>query len=183
VYVTSGNDTEIRQTLDAAVALVNALDEDADLDVRAILEEHRFTRAAAAPDAAIQRLRIRIGALAPRLTSLAVGDADDCVDWLNAELAEIAIAPSLTEHDGAALHIHWTPSSAKFDEQVIADVLMALTQELCDSGTERFGACAAIDCDRLFYDGTRNRSRRFCSDARCASRTHTADHRKRQRTT
>ena len=38
-------------------------------------------------------------------------------------------------------------------------------------------------CDHLFYDATRNGSRRFCSDPRCASRTHTADHRARQRAT
>ncbi|MEO6571207.1 MAG: CGNR zinc finger domain-containing protein [Ilumatobacteraceae bacterium] len=31
----------------------------------------------------------------------------------------------------------------------------------------------------MFYDATKNRSRRFCSDPRCASRTHTAAHRAR----
>ncbi|MGL4297698.1 MAG: CGNR zinc finger domain-containing protein, partial [Candidatus Neomicrothrix subdominans] len=48
-------------------------------------------------------------------------------------------------------------------------------------GTARFGQCDASGCDWLFYDATRNRSRRFCSDPRCASRTHTADHRARRR--
>ena len=67
-----------------------------------------------------------------------------------------------------------------FDDQVMADFLMALANELCDNGTKRFGRCAADDCDRLFYDTSRNGSRRFCSDPRCASRTHTADHRKRK---
>ena len=86
-------------------------------------------------------------------------------------------------HDGAPLHIHWTPSTATFDDQVIADILMALAQEVCDHGTTRFGRCAATDCDHLYYDATRNGSRRFCSDPRCASRTHTADHRARRRNT
>lgn len=180
MHVTSGNDTEIRETLEAAVDLVNAI-ADGELDSRTILDGHHFTRALIAPDAAIGRLDDRMRSLAPRLTSLADTDADHSVDWVNAELAELEIAPALTEHDGAALHIHWTPTSAKFDDQVIADVLMALTQELCDNGTQRFGVCGAADCDHLFYDGTRNGSRRFCSDPRCASRTHTADHRKRRR--
>jgi predicted RNA-binding Zn ribbon-like protein len=180
VYVTSGNDTEIRLTLEAAVDFVNALDGDR-FDARAVLEQHGFVRASVAPTAAIRRVESRMSEIAPRLASLADGDDDRCVEWVNAELAEIAIAPSLTEHDGAALHIHWTPASARFDDQVIADVLMALAQELCDNGTSRFGRCAANDCEHLFYDATRNRSRRFCNDARCASRTHTADHRQRRR--
>jgi predicted RNA-binding Zn ribbon-like protein len=186
VYVTSGNDDEIRQTLEAVVDFVNAI-EDADalgvsLETQQLLEEHNFSRAATAPAAAVRRLEERMRDLAPRIRSLAITGPDDSVGWINAELAEIEIAPSLTEHDGDPLHIHWTPSSAKFDDQVIADVLMALTQELADTGTTRFGRCAASDCGHLFYDSTRNGSRRFCNDARCASRTHTADHRKRQRT-
>src|SRR6056297_2297630 len=111
----------------------------------------------------------------------ALDEAHDAVHWVNRELGSVSIAPSLTAHDGAALHLHWTPGGATFDDQVMADVLMALAQELADGGTGRFGRCAAADCERLFYDATRNRSRRFCSDPRCASRTHTADHRARQR--
>jgi predicted RNA-binding Zn ribbon-like protein len=184
VYVTSGNDTEIRQTLEAVVDFVNAI-ADTDtlgvgLDTRPLLEEHNFSRAAIAPATAIRRLEDRMRELAPRIRSLAIAGPDDAVDWINAELAEIEIAPSLTEHDGDPLHVHWTPGSAKFDDQVIADLLMALTQELADTGTTRFGRCAASDCEHLFYDSTRNGSRRFCNDARCASRTHTADHRRRQ---
>jgi predicted RNA-binding Zn ribbon-like protein len=186
VYVRSGHDTEIRLTLEAAVDLLNAL-ADADTadgipaDVRTLLDEHQFTRAAGASAAAITRVETRIRAMAPALRELAEGDAEAIIDWVNHELATIPITPSLTEHDGADLHIHWTPSTATFDDQVVADVLMALAQEVCDHGTERFGRCAANDCDHLFFDATRNRSRRFCADPRCASRTHTADHRARRR--
>ncbi|MDX2381394.1 MAG: CGNR zinc finger domain-containing protein [Acidimicrobiia bacterium] len=187
MYVTSGNDTEIRQTLEAVVDIVNAIDdaeaEGCAVEPRPLLEAHNFSRAAIAPAAAIRRLEERIRELAPRVRSLAVAGPDDAVGWINAELAEIEIAPSLTEHDGDPLHVHWTPASARFDDQVIADVLMALTQELADTGTTRFGKCAASDCEHLFFDSTRNGSRRFCNDARCASRTHTADHRRRQQST
>jgi predicted RNA-binding Zn ribbon-like protein len=180
VYVTSGHDTEIRLTLEAAVDVVNALT-DGHGDVRAVLDAHGFTRAAEASAASIERFETRIQALIPDLESLP-GAADEAtVAWVNTELARIDVAPSLTTHDGAPLHIHWTPSTATFDDQVIADFLMALAQEICDHGTRRFGRCAATDCSHLFYDATRNGSRRFCSDPRCASRTHTADHRARQR--
>jgi predicted RNA-binding Zn ribbon-like protein len=110
-------------------------------------------------------------------------EPEPTVAWINTQLAGIHITPSLTDHDGADLHIHWTPAAATFDDQVVADFLMALAQELCDHGTGRFGTCAASDCEHLFYDVTRNGSRRFCADPRCASRTHTAEHRSRQRAT
>lgn len=180
VHVTSGIDTEIRHTLEAAVDFVNAR-ADGELDVREIFDAHEFTRARSASTAAVDRLDARLGALAPRLLSLPATDADEAAEWVNAELNELAIAPSVTEHDGAALHIHWTPPSATFDDQVLADILMSLAQELCDNGTARFGVCSARECGHLFYDATRNRSRRFCNDPRCASRTHTAEHRRRQR--
>jgi predicted RNA-binding Zn ribbon-like protein len=187
VYVTSGHDTEIRLTLEAMVDLVNALVDarrhGTHADVRGLLNDHGFTRAPDASAASIKRVEARIGSMLDTLASLPEAAPAPTHDWINDQLAELHITPSLTAHDGAGLHIHWTPSSAAFDEQVVADILMALAQEICDHGTERFGTCAAADCDHLFYDATRNGSRRFCSDPRCASRTHTADHRARRRTT
>lgn len=182
VYVASGHDTEIRLTLEAMVDLVNALDDGiAPTGIRELLHRHAFTRAAGASEAAIARTHDALAAMAPVLRTLPEREPAPIVDWVNGQLAAIDITPSLTAHDDTGLHIHWTPAGAMFDRQVVADILMALAQNLCDHGTTRFGRCAATDCDHLFYDATRNGSRRFCSDPRCASRTHTADHRKRQR--
>jgi predicted RNA-binding Zn ribbon-like protein len=185
VYVTSGHDTEIRLTLEAMVDLVNALadarDADGSADVRTLLSEQGFTRAGTASAASIARVDDRVGAMVDTLRLLPAAAQEPTVAWINGQLAELHITPSVTDHDGAGLHIHWTPASARFDDQVVADILMALAQEICDHGTARFGTCAAVDCEHLFYDATRNGSRRFCSDPRCASRTHTADHRARRR--
>jgi len=186
VYVTSASAKEIRLTLEVALDLVNALSADEPIDsarTRDLLDHQGFTRAAGAPDAEVARVNARLGALLDRFRSLPDGTDLDTVEWVNAELAHLSIAPTAVTHDGAPLHIHWTPSTATFDDQVIADILMALAQEVCDHGTTRFGRCAATDCDHLYYDATRNGSRRFCSDPRCASRTHTADHRARRRNT
>jgi hypothetical protein len=184
VYVTSGHhDEEVRLTLEAATDIANALAETpgGPVEVRRMLHEHGFTRAAEASEASVGRVEERMRALLPRLRSLPGGDVDDAVGWMNDELGSMAVEPWLTSHHGAPLHIHWTRSSSSFDDQVMADVLMAIAQELVDHGTDRFGMCAAEQCEHLFYDATRNRSRRFCSDSRCASRTHTAQHRARQR--
>lgn len=184
MHVTSGHhEAEVRLTLEAAVDLANALLDaaDGDTDVRAILVAHGFTRAPDASEASVVRVEARVRQLLGRLRSLADTDVDHAVRWVNEELRSVEVEPSLTSHHGAPLHIHWTRSAAAFDDQVVADILMALAQELVDHGTHRFGLCAADDCSHLFYDATRNRSRRFCADPRCASRTHTADHRARQR--
>lgn len=189
MYVTSASATEIRLTLEATVDLVNVLNDAVDDHVlvdaaviRSLLGRHGFTRAEGAPDAEVAELDRRISALLGRFVELPDEQALDASDWVNAELASLPIAPAAVTHDGAPLHIHWTPTTASFDDQVVADILMALAQELCDHGTKRFGRCAASDCEHLYYDATRNGSRRFCADPRCASRTHTADHRARRRT-
>jgi predicted RNA-binding Zn ribbon-like protein len=188
VYVASDHDTEVRLTIEALIDLVNALadavshPDGAPVDVRALLDEHGFSRAAGASAATIDRVEARVGSMVETMRTLPDSGTETTVTWINRQLSGIHITPSLTDHDDAGLHIHWTPTSATLDDQVIADFLMALALEVCDHGTSRFGTCAASDCDHLFYDVTRNGSRRFCADPRCASRTHTADHRARRRT-
>ena len=189
MYVTSGNDTEIQLTIDAAIEFANAISDALDdtgetLEpeaARQLLHDQGFSRAATAPIAAVRRVTQRVLDLLPRLLTLPTSDPGAASIWVNAELTEHTIAPSLSDHDGSGLHVHWTPPSATFDDQVMADVLMAITQDLCEHGVKRFGRCAADDCEHLFYDSSRNGSRRFCSNPRCASRTHTADHRKRRK--
>lgn len=183
MQIVSTNQSEIRVTLEAAADLINGLG-DPDFDIRNLLLDKGFMRAANASQASIDRLRSRLDELAVFMRSLHnLDDEDDAVAAraVNELLTELAIAPSVVAHDGSELHIHWTPSTATFDDQVVADILMAVAQEICENGTIRFGSCGADDCEDLFYDGTRNRSRRFCNDPRCASKTHTADHRARNR--
>ncbi len=184
MFVTSGHhDEEVRLTLEAAVDIANSVLDSPEhgIEIRRILTDHGFTRAPDASAASVGRVETRMRALLPKLRTLPGGEVDHAVRWVNDELSSIRIEPSLISHHDAPLHIHWTRSASTFDDQVVADVLMAIAQELVDHGTDRFGMCGADDCEHLFYDATRNRSRRFCADPRCASRTHTADHRARQR--
>lgn len=185
MYVrTDSLDEEIRVTVDAAVELANLLAGEAPVaaaDIRQVLLDHEFVRAQRATDDDLGEVAVGlepIGALIERLPEL---DLATAVAGVNAELDDREVLPSLSAHDGFPLHIHWTRSTATFAEQVVVDLLMALAQTLCDHGTVRFGRCAADDCERVFYDTSKNRSRRFCSDARCASKTHTAAHRARRR--
>lgn len=185
MYVNADSlDEEIRVTVDAATELANAAnDGDTDLvaSLREILIAHEFTRATSATEAEMQAFADRCAPIARLIQELPDADLADAVRRINGLLEANAIAPSLSAHDGFALHIHWTSATTPFAHQVAVDVLMALAQTLCDHGVSRFGRCGADGCDRVFYDATKNRSRRFCSDPRCASRTHTAAHRARVR--
>ncbi len=180
MYVASVTESEGRITLETLLELSNGLFAES-VDARATLLAAGFSRAADASEASVQRLTQRIATMTPFLTELPDLEIDDAAAKVTEELTEIPITPSIVDHGGIGHHVHWTPATARFDDQVMADILMALAQEICDNGTIRFGRCGADDCDRLFYDATRNRSKRFCSDPRCASRTHTADHRARKR--
>lgn len=182
-------DEEVRVTVDAAAELANLIAGEPHHDVealeraeqiRAVLVDHDFQRAQSADAVELAALADRllsIGRLVRALPGITLGEA---VTRMNGHLEAAAIAPSLSAHDGFALHIHWTGPSTPFAHQVAVDVLMALAQTLCEEGVDRFGRCAADDCERVFYDTTKNRSRRFCTDPRCASRTHTAAHRARR---
>ncbi len=182
VHVASVTQSEIQITLEVVVDVVNALNtSDVGVDVRAPFAEAGFSRSQSASQASVDRLGKRMQALAPLIDALPELADDDAATRINEELTELTISPSIVDHDGVGAHMHWTPATARFDDQVMADVVMALAYELCDNGTIRFGRCGADGCGRLFYDGTRNRSRRFCADSRCASRTHTADHRARKK--
>lgn len=182
-------DHEVRITVDAATELANVvagepLPELEHLErseqLRLVLVDHDFVRARTASIEELDAFADRMVPLARLIRSLPGADLPAVVDAVNGQLDAAAIAPSLSSHDGFALHIHWTPPSTPFAHQVAVDLLMAIAQTLCDHGTQRFGRCAADDCERVFYDATKNRSRRFCTDPRCASRTHTAAHRARQ---
>ena len=181
-------DAEVRLTVDAATELANVVAGEPLPDVeqldrlaqlRGVLVDHDFLRARTASAAELSAFADRMRPIARLIRSLPGASLPEAVDAINAELEAAAIAPSISGHDGFPLHIHWTAPSTPFAHQVVVDLLMAVTQSLCDDGTERFGRCAADGCDRVFYDTTKNRSRRFCTDPRCASRTHTAAHRAR----
>lgn len=180
MQVASSQQSEIQLTLEVLFDLTNAF-ASGDVDLRSKLDEAGFPRAKKASSASVERLHKRLLALASMVRTLPDVDVAVASGLINEELTELSIAPSVVEHDGVGPHLHWMPATATFDDQVLADMLMAVAHELCDNGTIRFGHCAADDCEDLFYDGTRNRSRRFCDDPRCASRTHTADHRARQK--
>ncbi|MGW0807468.1 CGNR zinc finger domain-containing protein [Nonomuraea sp. NPDC002799] len=108
-------------------------------------------------------------------------DLPTAVRTLNALLSETRITPRLTEHDGHPLHVHYHAADATLAEHVAADCGVALAHLLVDGEVERLRTCSAPDCDRVFVDESRNRSRVYCDSRTCGNRMHVAAYRARRR--
>ncbi|MBF8193191.1 CGNR zinc finger domain-containing protein [Nonomuraea sp. K274] len=108
-------------------------------------------------------------------------DQPTAVRTLNALIGETRITPRLTEHDGHPLHMHYFAADAALAEHLAADCGVALAHLLVEGEAERLRTCTAPDCDRVFVDESRNRSRVYCDSRTCGNRMHVAAYRARRR--
>jgi predicted RNA-binding Zn ribbon-like protein len=108
-------------------------------------------------------------------------DQPAAVRTLNSLLSETSITPRLTEHDGHPLHIHYHAADASLAEHLAADCGVALAHLVVEGEWERLRTCAAPDCDHVFVDESRNRSRVYCDSRTCGNRMHVAAYRARRR--
>lgn len=108
-------------------------------------------------------------------------DQPTAVRQLNALLAETRITPRLAEHDGHALHMHYFAPGSSLTEHLAADCGVALAHLMVEDEWERLRTCSAPDCDRVFFDESRNRSRVYCDSRTCGNRMHVAAYRARRR--
>ncbi|GAA1588569.1 CGNR zinc finger domain-containing protein [Kribbella hippodromi] len=97
---------------------------------------------------------------------------------LNGLLAEYAVKPYLSDHDGAPWHLHVAEPDASWAEWLAATTALGLATFVAGHGFGALGVCAAVDCERVFANPAERRPRRFCTP-RCATRTRVAAHRSR----
>ena len=105
----------------------------------------------------------------------------EAVGLLNELIDEFAAKPYLTDHDGQ-WHFHYAPESAPIAHKVATSAAMALATVVAEFGYERLGTCDADDCQDVYVDMSRNRSRRYCDEG-CSSRMNVAAFRARSRKT
>ncbi|MFF4773622.1 CGNR zinc finger domain-containing protein [Microtetraspora fusca] len=108
-------------------------------------------------------------------------DRETAVSLLNTLLGRTRITPSLAEHDGFSLHVHYFAPGASLAEHLAADCGVALAHVLVEDERDRLRTCAAPDCDHVFVDESRNRSRVYCDSRTCGNRMHVAAYRARRR--
>jgi predicted RNA-binding Zn ribbon-like protein len=172
------HDTEV--SLNATAALVNTarggseeLPDIAALD--AFVGQWRWTGGRTHDKAELDAVR----ALRLRLAGLWEMTEDEAVVLVNTLLRDASALPQLVAHDGWEYHIHATSPDAPLADRMAVDAAMAFADVIRAGELARLRCCAAVDCDDVLVDLSKNRSRRFCS-LTCANRVNVAAYRSRR---
>ena len=172
------HDTEV--SLNATAALVNTarggseeLPDVAALD--AFVGHWRWTGSRTHDQAELDAVRT----LRPRLAALWDMTEDEAVGVVNTLLRDASALPQLVKHDGWEYHIHATSPDAPLADRMAVDAAMAFADVIRTDELARLRLCAAVDCDDVLVDLSKNRSRRFCS-LTCANRVNVAAYRSRR---
>jgi predicted RNA-binding Zn ribbon-like protein len=145
-------------------------------DVRRLLAAHGISSPRTIRRQDIAELR------AVRARLRAVFDAasdEESIRTVNSLLRDSGAIPQVTNHDGR-WHLHYIPVDAPLARRVAAAAAMGVATVITEFGRDRLGVCSAADCDDVFVDTSRNRSRRYCDDT-CSTRTNVAAYRARHR--
>lgn len=154
-----------------AVELANTgtLDQRGDL-VATFFDEHEITPP---PDGAYGSLPHLVAAA---LTQLVDATPPQAVHQL---LHDYPPEMHLSDHDGPGTwHIHFSRNGTPAEHWLGQLVAAKLALIAAGDPSVTLGRCAAATCTNFFVDQSRNRTRRFCSNA-CASRTTVAAYRAR----
>lgn len=100
------------------------------------------------------------------------------LDVVNRELAR-GLSHRRVVRDGNSFRFAWDePGRA---EEVLWPVALSAAELLAGPNLARVGRCAGTDCDWLFVDASRNRSRRWCDMKECGNRAKLRRYYRRQR--
>jgi predicted RNA-binding Zn ribbon-like protein len=172
---------DVARSLSLAVDLVNSRANGEELlpdlgALRTFLDEHDVSGSRGLTTDDLEEVH----ALRPRLRAVwTARDMRTAAAVVNGMVAEAGALPQLTDHDGYAWHLHWTAPSARVASRLAADAGMALAEVLRDDGAARLQSCEAPECEAVFVDLSRNRSRRYCDTGNCGNRLHVAAYRAR----
>jgi predicted RNA-binding Zn ribbon-like protein len=112
-----------------------------------------------------------------RTVMLAPNDAT-ASQRVNQILSDYGAVPRISMHSGEP-HLHFEPINGTMTSWLGTTTAMGLAAVIVENGVDRFGACNSGDCDDVYVDTSRNRSRRHCSTT-CSTREAVAAHRKRK---
>jgi predicted RNA-binding Zn ribbon-like protein len=113
------------------------------------------------------------------LEKLTCKEVDGAAALLNDLLASHPAHPYLAKEDGT-WRLHHHPSDAPLVSMYTSICAEGLARAVGEGNAHRFGRCEASDCARVFFDSSKNGTKRFCS-TKCQSRTKVARFRQRRR--
>jgi predicted RNA-binding Zn ribbon-like protein len=110
----------------------------------------------------LHRLRLLRAELAAVFSRAVEGASEQAVDQLNALMMVHPVHPVLVTHDGQPWHVHLSEAGSVTDRYAAA-CAASLSLLVSQLGAERLGICSIASCDRVFIDGSSNKSRRYCA--------------------
>lgn len=105
----------------------------------------------------------------------------EAVDLVNQLLRDADALPQLVKHDHWDWHLHATGPDAPLVTRMAVEAAMAMADVIRTKELSRLQVCAADDCDAVFVDLSKNRSKRYCDVGNCGNRANVAAYRRRRR--
>ncbi|MCX6502392.1 MAG: CGNR zinc finger domain-containing protein [Microbacterium sp.] len=124
--------------------------------------------------------RDAVRAIRPRLRAFWTVDRDGAAELVNEMLAEARAVPQLVRHDQYDWHIHATPGDAPLATRMLVETAMAIVDVIRADEYERLRVCEADDCEAVYVDYSRNRSKRYCDTGNCGNRMNVNAYRRRR---
>jgi len=101
-------------------------------------------------------------------------------DLVNQLLGDSGARPRLVDHGGGwGWHLHVTGHDAALQHRIAAQAGFAFADLVRLGEADRLRRCEAPDCQAVFVDLSKNRSRRYCDTGNCGNRQHVAAYRER----
>lgn len=107
-------------------------------------------------------------------------DRDAAAEEVNGMLAESRAVPQLVRHDQYDWHIHATPGEAPLATRMLVETAMAMVDVIRADEYDRLRVCEADDCEAVYVDYSRNRSKRYCDTGNCGNRMNVNAYRRRR---
>ncbi len=145
-------------------------------DMAAFLAQHPYSGAILHDDAELAGVR----GIRGRLRTLWDLDRDAAVPVVNEMLADGHALPQLVRHDPYDWHVHATDDDAPLATRMLVEAAMAVVDVIRSDEYSRMRVCEADDCDAVYVDYSRNRSKRYCDTGNCGNRMNVNAYRRRK---
>jgi predicted RNA-binding Zn ribbon-like protein len=107
---------------------------------------------------------------------------EQLVTLVNGMLTKAHALPQLVRHGQWGWHLHATSDDSPLADRMLVEAAMAWVDVIRNDELERMQVCAADDCEAVFVDFSRNRSKRYCDVGNCGNRANVAAYRARRST-
>ncbi|WNS41096.1 CGNR zinc finger domain-containing protein [Paenibacillus sp. MMS20-IR301] len=134
------------------------------------LEKQQLPAALPVMPAELEQLKQLRGWLWEEVQQLVQGETPDAACWeqLNQYLAEGPVIRRLIPQDGGQAELTLQPLQSHW-QQIMAEISASFAAALLEKDYARFRICGNPDCLWVYYDDTRNRSKRYCDDKLCGN--------------